>query len=267
MKTTAKVLAGAALVIALAGCSDIALRGIIAQQVTTGSGAPPTIRVLSMDVSRSSAWTLNGANMVTARSKLLNPLNFGPNGTVKKTITITDTTATITVGLLSNYDVLFIGYVPNAVFSGAELTAMQNWVSSGGVIIATSDDGTHDAVTTAFGYQVAASPASDYYAYPNGGSPPVFNGPFGTASFVYGAFNIGFWFTLSGVTLLGSGFDYNSTAYSSVLELHWGAGKVIMLADVNYISDDTLVFSAGNGISPSVGNDVFLGNLFAYAHK
>ena len=264
---TIKILAGAVLVIALAGCSDIALRGIIAQQVTTGSGAPPTIRVLSMDVSRSSAWTLNGTNMVTARSKLLNPLNFGPNGTVKKTITITDTTATITAGLLSNYDVLFIGYVPDAALSGAELTAMQNWVSSGGVIIATSDDGTHDAVTTAFGYQVAASPVADNYAYPNAGNPPVFNGPFGTASIVLGAFNIGFWFTLSGVTLLGSGYNINFTVYSSVLELHWGAGKVIMLADVNYISDDTGAFSAGIGIDPSNSNDIFLGNLFDYAHK
>ena len=82
MKTIAKVLAGATLVIALAGCSDIALRGIIAQQVTTGSG-PGTIRVGSVADARfnNGGWTLDGVQMVNTRAKLLNPANFGPSGT------------------------------------------------------------------------------------------------------------------------------------------------------------------------------------------
>jgi hypothetical protein len=265
MKTIAKVLAGAALVIALAGCSDIALRGIIAQQVATSSG-PQTIRVGSIaDVRFASGWTLDGSAMTSTRAKLLNPANFGPNGTVKKTIIITDTAATITATLLSGFDVFFIGYMPNLPgFLAGEITAMQNWVSAGGVMIVTADDPSHNQVAAAFGYGMATSVSPGLTSPVGVGlTHPVFAGPFGNATGISGAFSEGkFTGNVTGQLLLG--YDAPTNNIYTVIEIPYGSGRVLMLADVDFLD---AAMTAGATISLIYPNEVFLGNVFAYEHK
>ena len=267
MKTISKVLIGVVLALALAGCSDIALRGIIADKVAAGVA---TIRVGSIANTRvGTGYTLDGSQMVTVRSKLLNPANFGPSGTVKKTISITDTAATydsITTSMLSSFDVFFIGWVPNAPgFSAGEITAMKNWVSSGGVMIVTADDSLHNQVADlAFGEYSSldlSSIGTDYMAPSGAGlTHPIFVGPFGTASAVYTSGLVGI------MPFFGTSLGYDAVlGYYTAEELGYGSGKVIILSDVDFLSDTWA--SSGKGIQGLNGNDVFLGNVFAYAHR
>jgi hypothetical protein len=267
MKSTLKVIVGAAALLALAACSPLPLRDIITQEVALAAGATP-IRVLSIADARfnNGGWTLDGAMMVNARSKLLNPANFGPGGKVTHPITITDTAAAITLSMLANYDVLFIGYMPNIPgFASSELTAMTTWVNGGGVMIVTADDTLDDQALVAFGYGMTTSvtPGS---TTPSGAGVghPVFSGPFGTVSAIAGAGSEGkFMNNLAGQQLLG--LDSGNGIWS-VIEVPIGSGRVLFLADVDFLSDDSGM-NANNGISASNGNEVFLGNVFAYEHR
>ena len=81
-------------------------------------------------------WTLDGADMTITRSKLLNPANFGPGGTVSESINITDISGEITYTVLSNFDVFFFG-----------------WMADAAEMHLTEDEGA--AITLAAGYDAA----------------------------------------------------------------------------------------------------------------
>ena len=108
----------------------VAFAGVL---MASGFDAAAQINVGSVVDSRGAVgWTLDGSNMNTTRSKLLNASNFGAGGTVANSITITDTAAasgSITAALLANFNVFFIGYFPTGTFTAAELTALHTWVN------------------------------------------------------------------------------------------------------------------------------------------
>jgi len=205
-------------------------------------------------------WTLDGSEMVMTRLKLLNATNFGPGGTVAEAINITDVSGPIDYTVLSQFDVFFIGYLWDGsvnAFSNAELVAFQDWVSAGGTMVVTCDEIDYDAVCEAFGLVPSATnanpPVNPTVA---GSSHPVFDGPFGTPAALQMAGTIKSFDDVGGFTILARDQDLNPV----VLEDQIGSGTVIAFTDVDIISNDTL--SAGSGISN--GNDMFLGNLFAY---
>jgi hypothetical protein len=106
---------------------QVAIAAFITCFAVANAGAQ--IKVASVVSARGgTAWTLDGSNMTESRAKLLNAANFGVGGTVATPITITDTagaSGSINAALLSNFNVLFIGYFANGTFTAAELTAIQ----------------------------------------------------------------------------------------------------------------------------------------------
>ena len=222
------------------------------------------IRVGSIADSRfGTSWSLDGTAMQDTRAKLLNPANFGPAGRVGRSISITDTAATpgsVTVALLSAFDIFFIGWLddanPNA-FTANELTAFQNWVAAGGTLIVTCDDQMHQAVCAGFGYPVSGTSAFNPMAPVGAGvGHPIFAGPFGAVSTFFMSGNKGFFPTTAGATVLAQ--DAGSRPIFLVKDV--GAGRVILFGDVDIVAS---ALSGGPDISFS--NDRVLANLFTFA--
>jgi hypothetical protein len=206
-----------------------------------------------------SDWTLDGSEMTTTRAKLLAAANFGPAGTVTEAIHIIDVAGPIDYTLLSQFDIFFIGYLPDGsanAFSADELQAFQDWVNAGGTMIITCDEANYDAVCAAFGPTPGASVTPPVNPTNEGMAHPLFDGPFGMPA------ELQMWGTqtafddAAGFTVLGQDQDSNPVVLESVI----GDGRVIVFTDVDIISNNTL--SAGTGIAND--NDKFLGNLVAY---
>jgi hypothetical protein len=206
------------------------------------------------------AWTLDGIFMENSRAKLLNPNNFGPQGTVPESINITDVSGEITYTALSPFNVFFSGYLPdNAAqpITEDEGQAFFDWVSAGGTLIITCDDNDHDSMCIAFGLQESASSAVDpVEPTVAGANRPLFDGPFGTPTSLDMASNQPYFTGIGGFSVLAE--DQNGDPV--VLESVFGDGRVVAFTDVDMVSDSTL--SDGSGILND--NDQFWGNLIAY---
>ena len=224
------------------------------------------VRIGSIAESRfQTSYGLDGSSMTVTRSKLLNTANFGPGGTVSQPNVITDTAATVgsvNAALLSNFDVFFISWLDDGdanAFTAGELSAFQTWVNGGGTMIITCDDPAHDAVCASFGYPATDSGVNPDLPTAAGLASPIFNGPFGSVASFNECGNMGFFTTTTGATVLA--VDSSGSQQPIVLFVTLGAGRAILIADIDTISNCTL--SGGTGISTD--QDRFLANLFAFA--
>lgn len=216
--------------------------------------------VLSIDASRATAgWSLNGYNMTSTLAKLEDAANFGSSGTAEFTNVITHETATITLSLLSNYDILYIGYIRDNEFSASELQAMYDWVDTGGTILITSDDNNYDDVAEKFGHPVSTQGTNPHSPTAGNENHPIFDGPFGIITNYSGALTRGFYANTSGVTVLARDAAGNAT----LLEKTVGSGYAILTGDICTHSD--LTNTAGSGISNN--NDIYTANLFNYLYN
>lgn len=208
---------------------------------------------------------LDGAQMAAAVSKLLEATNFSNTGTVRTTLTLTSTGATqgdVDAALLSAFDIFFIGYLNDNslnAFTAAELTAFQDWVIGGGILIVTCDEANYDAVCEAFGYPSTTPATPPTIPAATGIGHDVFDGSFGAVASIAMSGTSGFYATTTDAVILGE--DSAVAPNATLLERQMGTGTVIFLSDVDMISDNTV--SAGTGIAND--NDRFLGNLFEYA--
>lgn len=207
-------------------------------------------------------WTLNGNEMVNTRAKLLNPDNFGPEGTVPEAVNITDISGEITYTALSTFNVFFAGYLSDNAeepITEDEGQAFYDWITDGGTLIITCDDGAHDALCIAFGLNQSgggdpALPPVNPTA--TGSTRPIFDGPFGAPTELAMFSNMPYFSDTGGFSVLGEDQSGNPVVLESLI----GDGRVVAFTDVDMISDNTL--SDGDGIAND--NDQFLGNLIAY---
>ncbi len=249
-------------------CLRQSLVGVAAAFLALPLLATTPLRVGSVASSRFGAdWTLDGTDMANTRAKLLNSANFGAAGTVRRAIQITDTAATvgsIDASLLANYDVFFVGYLDDThvnAFTAAELSAFEAWVTAGGTMIVACDHPSYDAVCSAFGQPVTGGAVFPAVPSVGGTHHPLFDGPFGTVSqlFLWGDYS--YFADPTGAVVLA----HDSSAgdgHAMVLLRRWGAGRVILLGDVDIIARAATL---GAGIGND--NDRFLGNLFAFVAR
>ena len=204
-------------------------------------------------------WTLDGADMTTTRAKLLNPANFGPGGTVGEAINITDLSGEITYTALSNFDVFYYGWVPDAAemhLTEDEGAAIIDWINDGGTMIINCDDTAHDAICIAFALNITEDITPPLDPTPASANRPMFNGPFGQVTTVSTSGNQAWFSDTAGFSVLAEDQDGDPV----ILEQLIGNGRVIAMGDTDILSNYTL--SDGPGISND--NDRYLGNLIAY---
>lgn len=217
-----------------------------------------TFEVLSIADSRvQTGWTMDGSALVDhAVPKLLNPANFGAGGTLDGDINITSTADPITAALLSNYDLLYIGFLFDGTLTASELLEIGNWVNAGGKMIITADDPNFDDVAEYFGHPTTTQGNGTYVPAAGQSSHPIFDGPFGTISSFSGALTLGFFNTTAGATVIAEDLAGNAT----ILEKFVGAGHLMIIGDICTHSINTLTF----GGTITSDNDKYLGNLFAH---
>ncbi|PVZ66309.1 hypothetical protein [Pelagibaculum spongiae] len=238
-------------------------------------GDDNTCQVASVARSRiSSAWTLDGGSLTETRLKLLSLDNFGPQGTSRKTINIIDSDETFTLESLRNFDLLFIGYWDERAenyLTTEELNAMTSWVMEGGRLIITCDSTGFDATCSHFGYPVTAAnfnfavPALDQSLH------PVLNGLFNAKDINNASIALteirtssskSFFANTDNTTILGYTLPIADSGQATIMEHKLGSGIVMLLGDVDYVSDITL--SHGETINSNNQNDIFMANLFDY---
>jgi len=229
--------------------------------------AGPNITVCSIDANgaRGTAWTLNGANGVNLRAKLLNATNFSPTGTQQTTFTIVDSfgaSGSITAAsLLSNgCEVFFQGYVEDTNVTAAELTAIVNWVNvDGGILISTADTSDYNAFPVAFGYETTNSLATIWDVTDAGLVHPMFDGPFGTASSLLTNADKVRFDSSTGATVLAD-ITVIGVNPPTILDRPSSNGHAVFIGDVDVLTTE---ISSGNGNNTSQDHATL--NLFAFA--
>src|SRR5262249_11236131 len=148
----------------------------------------------------------------------------------------------------AQFDVFFIGYLrdnrPEA-FTQNELNAFANWASAGGTMIITCDNSGHDAVCDFFGYPSSGSSENPILPTEAGIVHPLFSGPFGVVAQLQMVGTQGAFGSTAGATVLA--VDSSDQKLPGVLFRNYGAGRLILLADVDIVA---------NGLSGGGGGDI-----------
>ena len=104
----------------------------------------------------------HGGNLPQLDALLANSQHFGASGTVDSSISVVEATDTVNSTYLSSGDVLFDGFTANAALTPAERADIQAWVQAGGVLIATSDLPSNNALGSHYGLTVTSSGDTDW---------------------------------------------------------------------------------------------------------
>ena len=212
---------------------------------------------------RGGAWTLDGANGATLRSKILNAANFSPPGIDPTTFTIVDgfaTSGSITVASLqaNGCEVFFKGYVFDGDITTAERDAMFDWVNiNGGTLLSFADNVQFNAFASRFGYGTTNSGATSWTVDPAALTHPIFDGPFGTASVLTTQAQKSYYNTSAGATVLAT--VTGNPAQPTMLDVSVGNGHAVFVGDVDVV---TRQLSAGNGNNTDQDHATL--NMFAY---
>jgi len=264
---------------------SIAYAGCTAEQPVVGSsgssnacskGAITTYQVGSVGVGRRAggfALSLDSADMVDTRAKLLATTNFGAGGTVSTPIAISDIVAPLDAAVLSGIHVFYaapqFGSSSYAALklSAAELAALVTWVEQGGVLIAACDSSLVDDVCTTFGHEVRNPSYMPTVPATGQAGHPLFDGPFGASvSGIRQSRDQSYFIDTTGTTVVGQDTPPTNPLpipppNPTILVESRSCGHIVYIGDADMISD--LELSSGTGIVND--NDRFLGNLFAYA--
>ena len=203
-------------------------------------------------------YTLNGGSLASTDQILTDTDNFGPSGIHTTSITIAPTSTTIDAAYLSQGQVLFNGYVPDANWTAGELAALDTWVQAGGILISNSDDANYDEVSSFYGLTIGGTASTTWYV--DDATSPVMNGPFGLVG------NNGAPFTASGSI---SYFDRaNLAASDQVIAVDSVSGEptiVLRQQGSGYIlfTSDEGIFRANmtGGGTISTANDILAANI------
>lgn len=205
-------------------------------------------------------YTLNGAYMSPARSKLLNTANFGAGGTIGISLNIVDAfgaSDSITSNSLKPCNVFFLGSFADGLFSNAELDALYNWsLQTNKLVVLTGQPPYGVAPISRWGYQLSVGNNNPTTPTSTGITHPFFSGPYGAVSSVnQGGTAQGYFSIVAGSTVLGQNAIGNATILLDNMT------NDIIIADTDFFT--TLGdMSSGNGISSSA--DRLWCNIFAF---
>ncbi len=198
-------------------------------------GQAGSLRIGAFNGSRGGEFSLsNGASAAGMRSLIQSKF---PMATISGA-------STLTAGFLANVDVVWLNSVFNnttatSPLSGAEQTALLNFVNGGGRAIIFGENDAFDDTTllAPFGAATTGNLVFLQTGTITNTTDVLTNGPFGIASVLQGNYS-GTFTTLGAATPLGAwGNGGTSVAVLQPGALSAGSGRVLLLSDVNYYAD------------------------------
>jgi hypothetical protein len=203
-------------------------------------------------------WNLYGSYLSQFRASLADPANFGPGGTVPRTVRLAPPTDVASATTLAGTDVFLIGYVPTFTFTPEERQALRDFAVAGGNLIVSADDVDHSVVDV-FGL-TQADAGGNTLTVTDPGSP-LAAGPFGTATTIQGALSTGFFPSL-GPDALPVASNAGGVALAVIPPGRLGprSGTVVLVADIDVLSNSGQFPNGG-----AAANAGFIGNLVTYA--
>ena len=207
-------------------------------------------------------YTLDGGALTDTDSILADTSNFGVAGTYNTAISVVAASSTIDAAYLAQGDILFNGYVSDGNWTASELAALDSWVTSGGVLIATSDHASYDDVSSYYGLTIGGSGDTTWLV--DDATSAIMNGPFGLVGTNGSPFSaagaIGYFDSVSlavGDQVIA--VDSVSGEPTMVLRQH-GSGWILFTADEGIFRSNM----TGGG-TVSTANDILAANIFAWA--
>lgn len=159
---------------------------LLSSQLLTQSSMAAPITILTLDETRIGSYTnangtlnlnfVTGDSFQTVREALLDPTNFGPGGTVPRSVALTSAPA-INTNRLGGTDVILLPAMPRFHFEDCERCAIESFVRQGGGLFVSSNYAAHyfaDMVGATETYR-----SKGVYTKVSNGASPVANGPFG----------------------------------------------------------------------------------------
>jgi len=195
------------------------------------------------------------------RTMLTDPANFGPGGTVERSVSLSDPGLdTVTPGSLDGVDVFFTGWVLTSTYTADERAALLDYVLDGGAVIATTDGTNHD-ISDLFGLTLEDS--SYTTGTPTATDSPLIDGPFGTVSSVVFSGDQGIYTDLGEASeIVEADPDLGpAVALLAPGALGPGSGPVVLVADVDVFTTEACAAGPGSG---ALANEAFVLNVFAY---
>ncbi len=191
-------------------------------------------------------------------------MNFGPSGTVNRTIQTVDLT-TVNGASLAALN-MFVGTWISDTQAAPIDAAVMSFFLGGGDLFLLQDDSGHDGLGASLGISTTASTGT----VSNGGAP-LFNGPFGTAHDVEQFYLTG---QLDGSAISAHGGHVGgSNVEGQITSAFWkageyapGAGALFIVADIDMIATTTAcgLPLCGASYSPLNDNGVYALNTFSF---
>lgn len=188
--------------------------------------------------------------------------NFGPSGTVVlNSLEIVPEVDEVSSGFLGTLHIFFDAWVTEAQWSAAELDAIDDWVTAGGVLITNEDQADADSLATMFGLPVAGSRCCDIGVItPVDTGHPIVDGPFGAWTEIDPGGTLGHFGPTAGITAPWSVVAEDENDNAVILTRTWGDGHVILTSDEGFFREDE-----EPSFSPGSQNAIFTLNTIAYA--
>ena len=229
-------------------------------------GQSGSLRIGAFNGARGGDFSLSDGSSAAAMKSLIQ--------TTFPAATITGTSDLTTPGFLANVDVMWLNSVFNnttatSPLSGAEQTALLNFVNGGGRAIIFGENEVFDdsSLLAPFGAATTGNLVFLQTGTITNQTDVITNGPFGLVSTLQGNYS-GTFTTLGAATALGAwGNGGTSVAVLQPNALSAGSGRVLLLSDVNYYADQlgaadnsTLLLNALFAMRTPPPHLTFLGN-------
>ena len=223
---------------------------MVAQTITIGSQSNSQF-----------TYNIESLEALHVRAKLSNPANFGPSGTYGPyTFAYTTIASPVTEASINaaGIDIWWSGYDDNSTYTATELTEIQNWVTNGGIVLASADDGSHNAIVASLGIGTIGNGGAGTTQVSNATCFPS----------VTGTINNGGGF----VAAFSSSTGYNVMATIATTIINPGTNVIIgepvalfgngylLMTDINMITRDTFNPNPNDDCCISTGSAVTNGN-------
>ena len=180
----------------------------------------------------SGSYSIDGSTLGAYEAAVTNPANFGPSGVVKTAVSF-QPLSTITPATLAGVNA-FMAPWWFATDSAPYNQIVVNYFLGGGSLILLNDSNNQNGISGLLGIPTAGQATGSV----ENGAAPIFNGPFGNATNVVQAFQIGYFtaanITAHGGTVCGTNADGQATvACFAAGAFAAGAGRLIIINDVD----------------------------------